>query len=484
MVRIALKLLTVFLAAAASSAEQVPGLRGSQKQDSKANFSATVRAAVIWDPEDQTDITMRLNNAIATGDQGVYTGGKGVLVRNPFDDMDNNPYKVLPATFWVNDLYMPSQLYPPGTPECPCDGCYWDSTLSLCVSGSEDPWNFAPVAALVESSMPAFFDDFDHIQDEDWGKGVFYATDSNAVDGRCYYVEDYDAYDCPGYWIPFGSDAEPASDKIGAGGYPAGNPIAQKNSGGGAGCHFAGDHINQQDAFDGNRKLVQDKSCQCEYSFKAGKNAKDAVNNGWDLWVQQWVNNFEGVGGDYQMPGGSWNLDEAACWVNNPRDLINMQNHIWWSRDSWSDQQTPQSKWDSSDPWSERIYWGWNEIPVDKESISDVKNWDAVVIQLPAGCNGFDKATAGCLSAEAKAQLDSDLDTFVSSGKLVPGADFVDKRPGSYISFVRQFRMGDGSGNWNREFFCQNFVIGKYAINFAQYVDEDNPGYCYLDITR
>lgn len=483
MLRLMLKMLTVVPATAASGGTHMQGLRGARTHGSWNSVNSTVQSSVTFDPADQTDITMRLNFAIQRGTDGVYTGGKGVLVRNPFDGMDDTPYLVFPATFWVNDLYMPSQLYPPGMPpQCPCEDCYWSSEAveHPCVSGSDDPWNFAPVAAVIESSLPSFFQDFDNIQDESWGNGVFYATDANAVDGRCYYVEANNAYDCPGYWIPFGEDPQWLPDKVGAGGYPVGNPFAETNTGGGAGCHFANGNTNQQDADDGNRKLVQDPTCQCDYSFKAGVDAYDVTNNGWDQWVQQWIDNFQGAHDDYQMPGANWNVDEAACWVNNPRDLINLQNQIWWARARWSDQQTPKSNWDLNDPWSDRIYWGWNEIPVDRDLVSDVRNWDAVVIQLPAGCNGFEKAYADCLSDAALTQLEQDLDKFVNNGKLVPGADSITERPGSYVALVRQYRMGDGSGNWNREFYCENFVVGKYEIKFAA-ADDANTGYCYLD---
>jgi len=459
------------------------GLRGSKPRQQWSNVNVTeiahVGASVGWNPSEQTDITIRLNQAIMPGDKGVYTGGKGVLVRNPFDDLDDK-YKVFPATFWVNDIYTPSQLYPPGPPpECPTDDDFFGP---MCV-GSEEPWKFAPVAAVVQTSLGEFFNDFDNIQNDDWGQGVFYSTDSNSVDGRCYYVTAKDGYDCPGYWIQWDKGvAEPYEDKIGAGGFPAGNPEAQENFGGGAGCHFSVPRaeIDQQDATIDAKKLVQDKSCQCNYEFK--KDSYDKVNNGWSDWVEQWIDHFEGARTNGQMPGASWNLDLAACWVNNPRDMINLQNHIWWGRQKWSNQKVPISSWDPSNPASEGIYWGWNEVPVDREKISNVLNWDAVIIQLPAGCDGSNLPTADCLTQPAIDRLDMDLDQFVQKKKLIPGLDNIRKRPGSYVAFVRQYV--DPSGNWNREFYCQNFAARKYKVVFEEYESDAKPGKCYLDLVR
>ena len=50
--------------------------------------------------------------------------------------------------------------------------------------------------------MATLYPDFDNVQSDGWGWGVFYATDSNSVDQRCRYLEDPGngygpIYDCP-----------------------------------------------------------------------------------------------------------------------------------------------------------------------------------------------------------------------------------------------------------------------------------------------
>merc|ERR1712110_290080 len=91
-------------------------------------------------------------------------------------------------------------------------------------------------------------------------------------------------FDCPGYWKGNGSSA-PTRDKtkLGAGGYPAGNPGANSGWGGGAGCHFSSppygchdvcthdiDQVNRQP-----KNLVGNLHCECNYIF----------HDDWSHWV-------------------------------------------------------------------------------------------------------------------------------------------------------------------------------------------------------
>ena len=59
----------------------------------------------LSDDEGQTDVTTRLNSYVSASETGVYTGGKGILVRNPFDGYEADSRKqVVPATFVVDDI--------------------------------------------------------------------------------------------------------------------------------------------------------------------------------------------------------------------------------------------------------------------------------------------------------------------------------------------------------------------------------------------
>merc|ERR1719503_474492 len=120
--------------------------------------------------------------------------------------------------------------------------------------------------------MEWMFDDFDAIQDADWGWGVFYPSDANSVDKRCIYHDDWSGYDCPGGFIDFNSGAYSSDDtKHGSGSYLPGNPDAKGDQGGGgSGCHFETNGIDQTDSDDPNGNLVLDANCQCNYAY-AGK---------------------------------------------------------------------------------------------------------------------------------------------------------------------------------------------------------------------
>ena len=89
--------------------------------------------------------------------------------------------------------------------------------------------------------------------------------------------------------------------------------------------------------------------------------------------------------------------------MNNPRDMITLQNALWLNREQWSNQQTPISNW-GSDPASLRVYWGWNEVPVDRK-IDDPSNWDAIFIKLPAGLCPSRGDSVSCLINGAQMQV-------------------------------------------------------------------------------
>jgi len=438
--------------------------------------------------KDGQTVAEMLNSRIAASASGTYKGGvnTGVMVRTP-DFFNGGDEIVLPATFWHNDIYAPSQMYPTiSSPWCPNNG--WDGYYST-DSCTEGPWNFATVAVVMADAMQDMWMDFSRIQEDDWTLGVFYASDANAADGRCVYRADFGGYDCPGGWLDFDTLVFTADDEhTGSGSYQPGNPeyVGLIDGGGGTGCHFDTFSIDQPDAYDAEgRNLVQDASCQCNYAYKGA----------WGEWVENWNSNTEqkkgfeanswldgGLGGDGTL-APAWGADAAACWMNNPRDMIQLQNELYWARSRWNNQLLPQSDWSSQTSEELRKYWGWNEIPVAKKIVYDPQQWDAIIIKLPAdACNTGDwgkNDDPSCLSSAAQDQLEYDLDQFVINGKLVPGLDYISSRPGSYVLFVREYGNTYGTGseigvNWSREFFCSNWVSPKHKY---EVVDGDH---CYI----
>lgn len=418
-------------------------------------------------------MTDDLNALIKKGTNGVYTGGTGVLVRNPFDGFSDDQSKsVLPATFWVNDIFAISQLYPNGNPMHPTHGAEQD-----------DPWKYAQVGLVVGSEMSKVMNNWNNVQDKDWGYGVFYAYDSNSVDKRCRWKPDYQEYDCPGGFIPWGKNFIPADNAKGSGSYPMGNPDVNDNLGGGSGCHFANNAVDQANGDDGHgNTLLGNQHCECSYSFKSQNDPHgySVRGNGWDSWVDKFKLDVIPQMSDQ---GASWNGDLAMCWVNNPRDMINLQNWMFWKRTYWSSEDVPYADYFhyTNYGWTRR-YWGWNEVPVSR-AIQTPQNWDAIVVLLPAfTCGGKNLDIIDCLDGDALSNLDSLLDTWVRKGYMLVGQQAASQRPGSSVVMARQ--TADSSGNFQTQFFCKNWggaPGGKYTIIHEPPTHHNPNGGCWLD---
>jgi hypothetical protein len=440
-----------------------------------------------------TSLTNALNDQIAASPGGAIFrgGGKGILIRAP-DFFDNGDTKVVPATFWSNDIYAPSGVYPgnqdqngaiPGVdPWCPLyyDDGYGGQPASGCddagLCGPYGSWDYAQMAYVVGSSMYDMFPDYDNIQSDDWGWGVFYPFDANAADKRCRYDDSNDGWDCPGGWMDADGSFTADPSKKGAGYYEPGNPDAGYE-GGGAGCHFQdGDNvIDQDDAYADDQNLVQDKSCQCNYIF----------SDDWGHWVQTWMANRDSSKYDPDgrpwFQGGAqaptWGMDVAACWMNNPTDMIFLQNAIWAAAGDWNNQRAPLSDWkdpavdgDVAASVSNRVYWGWNEIPVGA-SIDQPEYWDAVMIKLPANVCEDDSLGGAdyieCLKPCAQQQLENDIEQWVIAKKLVVGEENAGNRPGSSVVIAREYYVSS-TGRYQRYFFCEDWTSPseKYKIRY------------------
>jgi len=429
------------------------------------SFGALLSLVRSCNGDEWTQLTNDLNALIAQGDNGVYTGGSGVLVRNPFDGFSDDTSKhVVPATLWSNDIYSISQIYPNGNPMHPTDG-----------ATNDDPWKFAQIGFVIGSGMSDVMYNWDNVQDADWGDGVFYPYDSNSVDKRCRWRPDKNSYDCPGGYIPWGGSWQSSGSAKGTGSYPMGNPNADDSWGGGAGCHMDNGRIDQMNGDDGQgQTLLQNAHCECNYAFKS---------NDWEGWVDQFywnvVKKWQGGGS-----GASFNGDLGMCWMNNPRDMIKLQNQMFWKRTTWSSEKVPYADYFRLDnfDWTRR-YWGWNEIPVTRTKIQNPSNWDAIVIMVPAFiCEGQDWDNIDCLSSMRQQRLDWNLHQWVQKGYMKVGADAAGSRPGSSVVIARQ--SADASGNFYTTFFCQDWAGAKdgyYKIVYAMPTDDNPGGGCWLE---
>lgn len=108
-------------------------------------------------------------------------------------------------------------------------------------------------------------------------------------------------------------------------------------------------------------------------------------------------------------------MDLGMCWTDNLRDMIMIQNHLYWTRSDWNNQQAPVSNYSTNE--GSRAYWGWNEVPVDRAFVSSKANWDAVLIKLPAAMQDDGRAdTLEMLGNRHVKALKRDVTQYVAEG--------------------------------------------------------------------
>lgn len=489
-----------------------------------------------------TSVTTDLNAQIqeSDGSCGTYCGwGAGVIIRNPYDGYETGgghmELVVVPATFWHNDVVSGNGVFPSTGGSDPsyftdkttfpdewwgitsynidCPNNDWNGYFNIggighCKTdpgtGDNSPWRYANTGYVIGDAMKDVFYDWDNIQSPDWGWGVFYPTDSNSVDYRCRWLDDDQIYDCPpdpsdnkwwkGGYIDTTSTWHEDTTKYGTGRWPAGNPTVNDKNGGGTGCHFdkgGSKNIDQTDGESGGLNLVMDHHCQCDWTF----------NDDWSHWVQWWIDHAtpkKEIPDDEHWLGGSGKgapsraLDMASCWVNNLRDMIDLQNAFWWKRFEWSNQMAPATNWQLNDPNSQWGYWGWNEIPMTLSDMTPHQNHQAIFIHLPPSIcgNGGGDDSVDCLGAGQQMALENDLDKWVHGDKtdnfgyLLTGYENMAGRPGSYVVFVREWYT-PAEDRWRKWFFCEKWwgPAGKYKIvSWATGTNgAGDYGACYLD---
>lgn len=474
--------------------------------------SVMVGAALAQDGT--TDVIDSMNMLIAPSFESgasTYRGGGnyGVLFRSE-DTYTNSDFQVVPSTLIHNDIVAPSTTYTCGDPHCVNDGD--DGIYDNRRVCTYDTYMNAALGFVIgdENSLKNILYDLDSIQTDTWGWGVFYATDSNSADSRCEYRNDWTpaGWDCPGYFVYDDGTTVQDDGKKGAGYYKAGNPQTDVGGGGGAGCHFGSDDgnqwINQWNSIDTNNglNLVRNKECECEYKLKGG-------NYPWEDWVNTFIDGDTsgypanlGVVQNKPILGGTgvggpqYIADYAACWTNNPTDMIDLANALFYNRGSWLNGKWPTSSPDGSVE-DVRRYPGWSEIPVDRTAISDKNNWTSIVVKLPANvCNDPTGSTEAnsitlindCLDDTAKLNLECQISDYVEYGYITPGEANIGVRgASSYVSILKEHQIQDDSkpGIFFREFYCENWISpnGVWEIVYIPKEDPSSGGYgaCYIE---
>lgn len=427
-----------------------------------------------------TSVTDLLNGLISSDPNGaVYKGGQGVMFRDQNDGFfGNNAFKVLPGSLISNGIIAPNPVFPADE------------------NGNIDP-NVASVGVILDEwAFNTLFGT--NTQDEDYYLGVFYPADSNSVDLRCRSEEDQKRYDCRlagqgrngrGFISQVNSAWTQSNQAVGSGGFEIGNPYFppdQAKKGGGTGCHAitngAVTQINQLNArgtFAGQQQnIAKNLDCECNRVFVefatcnnyAYSGYQGAAQNCWDKWIDHWVQYGKNYNGG-PFPADIKNRDVAGCWMNNIRDMINLQNWFYLKRTVYS-----------TNAIDTHSYWGWNEIPVTKSITDDAQHHETLAIVVPEGLDSLNQ-----LSNQYKKLVNQALNWYVNKGYLVPGADNAGKRPGSYVVVLKQYQDSSiyGSPRYQRVFFCEDVTFNKYKIvYFPPSQDPNGKGACYINWNR
>lgn len=416
--------------------------------------------------QDIAELVYKLNcDIVATPDDGIFTGGRGVVVRNLNDYLKARDPLVVPGSFWHNDIYPPNQIYPP---------------INITLGNTSDNlWNTPTLAVAIGSDNHSALFDTNNIQDAEWDHGVWYAHDSNCCDKRALWVEEYKGYDAPCAWVDCRLETNITynEDKYGSGHYSAGNPsspppskVLPETRGGGTGVHMVYDYYdakaartnwpNQIDGklYDKDKGLVSTHECEIKTEdWGISKITYDTID-AWKCWIEHFANDAKlYLKEDKKTPfynGESWTANQAIGWLDHPRKMITLQNALWRYRDIWCTSNEPYEHR------SDHYYWGWNEIPFKKDSIDKSYNWTCFIIVLPPCEDNFEITLAVWLQKynEVKQGLIKQLETYKDHYDLFPGI--------SQIALVRQIPNQKAKDKglvdvWMREFFVENLSIDE-----------------------
>jgi len=221
------------------------------------------------------------------------------------------------------------------------------------------------------------------------------------------------------------------------------------------GCHFANGADNKDFDQDMNSDFVGDYNCNCPSNV-----ADDNYGS--------YVDRILAAG---YMNDEAWEADKNICWVDNAFAMGQIQNQLWWKYM----QANQLSAADTKDK-----YWGWNEIAIDAEIDNPYNQyWEAVMVFLPAASElGLTR-----LSDDEQWDFHKRLKEYRLSNRINPGRAHIAERPGSYIVMAKEEDDGSGSGNFRKQFFCEEWELQGAELKICfKNTDGADAGYCYVEV--
>ena len=303
--------------------------------------------------------TASLLNRYLWGDWS--TGYMGVLMRSP-DIFDEKPGNVV-GTYQHVGVKPPNPLYPQNDPQWPSSGRCYQGDATDDQLQEFDTWQYASVGVAVATAWSM-----------NKNSAEFRVPDAGNVYGSAYYWSDSNSMDK--------RDSSPDSQ--------------------GQGCHT---DQNYGCSGDGTCITYEEDACKC--SIVIGDKATVAsYDYGEQIAKSLSLNgnpDMIGLGSDDTLFCKDANLapspslqpiftfmDYASCWVTEDDlwadggmgHIVEAMNSVWQWRDAYWNRVLPES-------WGNygigEGYWGWNEVAVTNNIVSDIANVaDAVVVTLPA----------------------------------------------------------------------------------------------------
>ncbi len=411
--------------------------------------------------------------------------GRGVLARFlPDGEARPRGNEGVAATFLHQDVVTPNQTYS--------------------VNTDNDDWvpypNYANLLAVAKNpNQLGGQGNFSKARgNESWGYGVFYAHDSNSVDLRAVpfwnnkndrFNKRPDGFKAPGYWGTWNNNGEivwyedltnaDGTRQNGSGNdwLNIGNPGVEgpKYYGLGTGIHVENNYIdaiankNQEFSWPNSgydKSWLHDGITgwfgELDYNLKGN-------NNTWKAYVDTMTSAALDTFKVSKIGDLDWNntptnqgwLDAGFSWVNNPTDMINIQNSFYLNRKNYLNKKQSQRS----------NYWGWNEVPTKNAYWNNANNIKGSIITLPLNFKGKKiNKKSGWKKIKNKVSdlIDQYKNYVLDDGNSFDVSKFIDGKP---IAFAQTLEKPYGNSLFemtytynNKELKGDNFTITSEGI--------------------
>ena len=408
--------------------------------------------------------------------------GVGVLARYlPDGETDQEGKGGAAATFLHKDIITPNQIYSLGD-----NHQVQNSSQLLAIANS--PEHLGP--NFVKARTKPF-------TNSDWDWGVFYPHDSNALDIRATPFWDNkqdmvngqppNGFKAPAFYFDnaqqqwfedFTNNDKDHTPQKGSGNnwLNIGNPYAHQSEKGrfglGAGIHvqnpYAEAKISKEQDFDWQSGYDSDWLQQNKFTGYFGEidYNKHRDNDTWKSFVDTltgaFVDSWMGKVGDTNRWGDYIHqgyIDPATPWVNNPKDMINMQNSLYLNR---SQYMTP------NEAQIDR-YWGWNEVPSANSYWNNKSNIKGSIVTLPLGVKFEDFSSKSQQGKQLIKQIQQHVNDYANN-RTEDGTAFdltylINKKP---IAFAQTLPRSYDDNLFEMSYVANTFPIegGNFKISY------------------